>query len=121
MTARPDQSAQTLSAFGAAARLLQGDDPLHIRLHRLFDLLRDTLHHRDARLTCWLQSARPGSARQQYYSADAWPYPWDDGLARTVAREGVITRRVIVLGGGGAGGGKLPAVRAAYLGAPVMW
>ncbi|MEI7644647.1 MAG: ATP-binding protein [Chloroflexales bacterium] len=120
MTVRPDQSAQTLSTFGAAARLLQGDDPLHIRLHRLFDLLRDALHHRDARLTCWLQSARPGSTRQQYFSADAWPYRWDDSLARTVAREGVIARRVIVLGGG-AGGGQLPAVRAAYLGAPIMW
>ncbi|MEI6777128.1 MAG: ATP-binding protein [Chloroflexales bacterium] len=117
MAVRPDQSAQTLSAFGAAARVLQGDDPLHLRLHRFFDLLRDILHHRDARLTCWLQSARPGSTRQQYYSADAWPYPWDDGLTRTVAREGVISRRVIALGGGA----QLPAVRAAYLGASIMW
>ncbi len=110
-----------LSAFGTAARLLQGDDPLHLRLHRFFDLLRDTLHHRDTRLTCWLQSVGPGSTRQQYYSADAWPYPWDDRLARAVARGGVIARRVITLGGDSAGGSQLPAVRAAYLGAPIMW
>ncbi|NTW00937.1 MAG: GAF domain-containing protein [Oscillochloris sp.] len=121
MTVRPDQSVQELSTLGVATRLLYGDDPLHIRLHRLFVLLRESLHHRDARLTCWLQSARPGSTRQQYYSADAWPYPWDDGLTRTVAREGVIARRVISLGGEGAGGGQLPAVRAAYLGAPILW
>ncbi|NNJ10207.1 GAF domain-containing protein [Chloroflexales bacterium ZM16-3] len=121
MTLSSDQSAQALAALGAAARLLYGDDPLHVRLHGFFDLLRETVHHRDARLTCWLQSARPGSARQQFYSADAWPYPWDDGLTRTVAREGVISRRVIGLGGDGAGGGLLPAVRAAYLGAPILW
>ncbi|MBX0327953.1 GAF domain-containing protein [Oscillochloris sp. ZM17-4] len=121
MTSPPDQVAQELAALGAAARLLHDDDPLHVRLHRLFDLLREAVDHRDARITCWPQSARPGGARQQFYSADAWPYPWDDGLTRTVAREGVIARRVIALGGGGAGGGRLPAARAAYLGAPIRW
>ncbi|NTV62329.1 MAG: GAF domain-containing protein [Oscillochloris sp.] len=122
MTIRPDdQSAQDLAVLAAVVRLLYGDDPLHIRLHRFFGLLCERFPHRDARLTCWLQSLRPGSTRQQYYSADAWPYPWDEALMRTVAREGTIVRRTISLGVGGVAGVQLPAARAAYLGAPIRW
>lgn len=121
MTARPDQSGQELAILGAASRVLHGDDPLHVRLHRLFDLLRETTRHRDARLTCWLQSARPGSTRQQYYSPDPWPYSWDEALMRSVAREDAIVRRTIGVGVNAARGARLPAARAAYLGAPIRW
>ncbi len=121
MTIQPDHTVQELSLLHDLARLLATEEPLALRLHNFFLLLREQIPYRDARITCWLQSARPGSTRQHFYSPDAWPYPWNDSLTRTVAREGGITRRMIGLGIGGSAGAQLPAARAAYLGAAIRW
>lgn len=121
MTARPDRSTEALAILAEATRLLQEERPLHQRLHRLFELLRLAVRFRDARLTCWLQSAQPGTVRQQYYSADGWPYPWDEALTRRVALGGVVEARTIVVSNEAAVGGHLPVAQAAYLGAPIFW
>lgn len=104
-----------------ATRILAGEQPLQQRMHRLFELLRAAVRFRDGRLTCWLQSAQPGTVRQQYYSADGWPYPWDEGLTRKVALSGAIETRTIVVSNEAALGGHLPVAQASYLGAPIFW
>lgn len=69
MTHEPeDITTGYLSVLSAASRLLQEELPLVQRIHRLFGLLRLAIRYRDARLTCWLQSARPGAHRQQIFS-----------------------------------------------------
>lgn len=49
-----------LIVVAAASRILQEEQPLVQRIHRLFGLLRLATRYRDGRLTCWLQSARRG-------------------------------------------------------------
>lgn len=120
MRGRIDRSTQGLSLLAELTRQLHDADPLQLRMHRVFDLLRIAMRYRDARLTCWLQSAQPGTARQQYYSSDPWPYPWDDALTRSVAVNGAIEQRTIVVSSD-ADGGQLPITQAAYLGAPIFW
>lgn len=115
------QLSESLSLLAEATRILYEDRPLEQRFHRLFELLRHTTRCRDARLTCWLQSAQPGTIRQQFYSVDSWPYPWDDGLMRRVALDGAISTKTIVVSNPVAAGGHLPVVQAAYLGAPIHW
>jgi len=120
MHPRPDPANIGLGVLAQATQLLADARPLPERVHGLFDLLRLAVRYRDARLTCWLQSAQPGTARQQYYSADPWPYPWDDGLTRQVALRGSVEQRTIVVSSEAAGG-QLPITQAAYLGAPIFW
>lgn len=112
---------EVLALLGEATRTLYLELPLEQRLHRLFELLRPVVRFRDARLTCWLQGAQPGTLRQQFYSADGWPYPWDDSLSRRVALDGALVLRQIVVSNAAAAGEHLPVVQAAYLGAPIRW
>jgi signal transduction histidine kinase len=121
MTLQPDRANQALAAVAEATRLLHAERPLAERLHQLFELLRGAVRYRDARLTCWLQSAQPGTARQQYYSAAAWPYPWDDALTRQVAVGGTVSRRTVVLSAEAGVATQLPITQAAYIGAPIFW
>ncbi len=81
-----------LVLLGKATSILSAEmqQPLPTRVDNLFKLFRGAIEFRDARLTCWLQSAQPGSQRQQFCSSDHWPYPWDDGLMRQTALGGQI-------------------------------
>ncbi len=121
MTTQPARAAEALALLAEATHILHNEQPLHMRAHRFFELLRVAVPFRDARLTCWLQSAQPGTLRQQYYSADGWPYPWDDGLTRSVALAGRLEQRAVVVSNPAAGGGHAPVARAGYLGAPIIW
>ncbi|WP_254150985.1 ATP-binding protein [Candidatus Chloroploca mongolica] len=121
LSVQPEQATEALMLLAEATRLLYEDQPLQQRVHRVFELLRGPVSFRDARLTCWLQSAQPGTARQQYYSARGWPYPWDEALTRRVALNGVFESRTIVLSNEAAGDGDLPVMQATYLGTPIFW
>ncbi|PDW03026.1 ATP-binding protein [Candidatus Viridilinea mediisalina] len=112
---------ELLALLGEATRILHATLPLEQRIQRLFELLRPVVHFRDARLICWLQGAQPKTERQQFYSADGWPYPWDDSLSRRVALDGALVLRQIAVSNPAAAGEHLPVVQAAYLGAPIRW
>lgn len=116
-----DRGTEALAVLAEATRSIHAEQPLKQRVHRLFEVLRAELHFRDARLTCWLQSAMPGTVRQQFYSLDGWPYPWDDELMRRVALGETFQARTIVVSNAAAPGEHLPAVQAAYLGIPIRW
>jgi len=116
-----DRATEALAVLAEATRSIHAEQPLQQRVHRLFEVLRAELHFRDARLTCWLQSAMPGTLRQQFYSIDGWPYPWDDELMRRVALGETLEARTIVVSNAAAPGEHLPAVQAAYLGMPIRW
>ncbi len=121
MSTFPDQPADNLQLLAQLTQLLHADRPLGPRLNSFFALLRRALPYRDGRLTCWLQSARPGTQRQQFYSPDGWSFVWDDELTRNVALGGQLDRREVVMTGRSTGAERLPALRAAYLGAPIFW
>ncbi|NJN17007.1 MAG: GAF domain-containing protein [Oscillochloris sp.] len=110
-----------LSVLVEATRLLAEERPLADRLHQLFGVLRLAIRFRDARLTFWPGSARPGALRQQFYSPDGWPYPWDDALTRQVALNGLIEQRTIVVSNELVAEPQLPITQATYLGAPIFW
>jgi signal transduction histidine kinase/putative methionine-R-sulfoxide reductase with GAF domain len=110
-----------LQILSQLTQLLHADTALGPRLNSFFTLLRQAIPYRDGRLTCWLQSARPGTQRQQYYSPDGWPYAWDDELTRTVALKGQFEVRTIVLQARASEGQRLPAQQVSYLGAPIFW
>jgi signal transduction histidine kinase/GAF domain-containing protein len=116
-----DQSIATLAALAEATRLLHDARSFSARIHDLFHLLHRTFTYHDARLTCWLGSARPGATRQQFYSADGWPYPWDDTLMRQVARQDQIAYHQLMVNSRAIGSGQLPAVPIVYLGVPIFW
>ncbi len=118
--AADDLTTGMLSMLAAASRLLHEERPLVQRIHRLFGLLRLAARYRDGRLTCWLQSARPGSSRQQIFSPESWAYPWDDNLTRSVALGGKTVTKTIALGGS-LSTESLPVISAGYLGAPIFW
>ncbi|WP_322496747.1 ATP-binding protein [Chloroflexus sp.] len=115
-----DPTTSMLIVVAAASRILQEELPLVQRIHRLFGLLRLATRYRDGRLTCWLQSARPGATRQQIYSLESWAYPWDDNLTRAVALGGKTVTKTIALGNGRQTE-RLPVISAGYLGAPIFW
>jgi signal transduction histidine kinase len=121
MTLQPDRATQALATVAEATRLLHAERPLAERLHQLFELLRGVVRYRDARLTCWLQSAQPGTARQHFYSNAGWPYPWDDALTRQIAVGGALAQRSIVLSAEAGVANQWPITQAAYLGAPIFW
>ncbi len=106
---------------------LYDNHPLAVRIDNLFDLLTNTLHYRDARLTCWLQSAQPGSQRQQFRSAESWLYPWDDSLMRQTALSGQVVCRQLAppANGSPAAPDSPPAQQQepvlTYYGAPIVW
>jgi signal transduction histidine kinase len=110
-----------------ATGILHEEHPLARRMDNLFRLLRNTLHCRDARLTCWLQSAQPGTQRQQFFSPDNWPYPWDDGLMRQTALEGRPVHRTLEAPFNGThstphDGDQVQRVQhTSYFGAPIVW
>ncbi len=116
-----DPTIGLLHLLNAAFRLLQEEQPLTQRVHRLFGLLRIATRYRDGRLTCWLQSARPGAPRQQIFSPESWAYPWDDSLTRSVALGGKTVVKTIALGGSEQSLEGLPMIAAGYLGAPIFW
>lgn len=78
-------SIELLPLLGQASYLLQEERPLMARLHDLFALLHQGIRHRDARLTCWFQSARPGTQRQHFYSHEPNALTWDNRLTRQTA------------------------------------
>lgn len=121
MQPSPPVSIETLAFLTKATRALQHEQPLALRLQSLFILLHDVIRYRDARLTCWFQSAQPGAARQQFYSSDKWHYPWDDGMTRRVAVAGQMIQHTLVLNAAYEPGDHLPAVQCAYLGTPILW
>jgi len=100
---------------------LQSERSLALRLHDTFTLLHTELHYRDARLTCWLQSAQPGTLRQQFYSPDAWARLWDEGRTRQIALEGRMVRYRLPPLAAITGDHRVPAPAGAYLGAPIFW
>jgi signal transduction histidine kinase len=110
-----------LHIMAQLTQLLHADSAFGPRLNSFFSLLRQAIAYRDGRLTCWLQSARPGTQRQQYYSPDGWPYVWDDELTRTVALGGQLHQRTITVQARSRESGLLPIPQASYLGAPIFW
>lgn len=115
------ESTEMLALLTEATRLLHNGRPLALRVQALFTLLRNAIAYRDARLTCWFQSAQPGTVRQQFCAPDDWPYPWDDALMRQMALNGQLTCRLCVLDAPQENQVTLPAVQFAYLGAPIRW
>jgi len=116
-----DPTTGLLHLLSVAFRLLQEEQPLTQRVHRLFELLRIATRYRDGRLTYWLQAARPGVPRQQIFSPESWAYPWDDSLTRSVALGGKTVVKTIALGSAGQSLEGLPVISAGYLGAPIFW
>ena len=116
--------AMSLDTFSAISRALNERRPLAARTQEMFALLRKVVAFRDARLTCWLQSARPGALRQQFYARAGWPYAWDDSLTRQVALSQQVRQQELSLSAASPAlrnAPQLPVVQAAYLGAPVLW
>jgi signal transduction histidine kinase len=114
----------SLDTLAAISRALHERRPLAARMQAVFVLLREAAPFRDARLTCWLQSARPGALRQQFYARDGWPYAWDESLTRQVALSQQVRQQELVLGAPSPAqrpAAALPVVQAAYMGAPVLW
>jgi signal transduction histidine kinase/GAF domain-containing protein len=121
MSTSSDNAVRMLSVVADGTRLLIEDSPIGTRMRALFALLHHVGAFRDARLTCWFQSAQPGSPRQQFYSAESWPYPWDDGLTRQTAIGGSTLQRQLVLNNRSADESQLPAMQATYFGAAIIW
>lgn len=113
-------TSDTLALLSAVTRALSDNRPLAARLRDLFNVLYEAVPYRDARLTCWPQSARPGATRRQFFSPGGWQYPWDDSLTRQVALSRQVRREEIPLTGT-SGENRLPALQATYLGAPILW
>lgn len=114
--------AETLVLLGELSRLLYERRPLALRLKTLLKEMRDRLPCRDVRLTCWFQSARRGSQRQQFFFPDPPTHPWDNGLMRQTAMEGpgqVVSRSLAAEEKPGDGGeSRGPG---GYLGGPIVW
>ncbi len=113
-------TSDTLALLSAVTRALSDNRPLAARLRDLFNVLYEAVPYRDARLTCWPQSAQPGATRRQFFSPGGWQYPWDDSLTRQVALSRQVRREEIPLTGS-SGESKLPALQATYLAAPILW
>lgn len=101
--------------------------PLSSRLNEFFALLHTKIRYRDGRLVCWLQSVRPGSQQEQFYSPETSPYPWDNRLTRQTALGRQIVRQPISIQRGDTlpqNNHEIPLHLAAptvYLGVPVVW
>jgi signal transduction histidine kinase len=113
-------SIELLSLLPTASCLLGEDRPLAARLHDLFSLMHSGMRYRDARLTCWFESAQPGAQRHHFFSHGRDAYPWDNQVTRQTALKKKMVRQVI------------PPVQTAhepdpfappplYLGVPITW
>lgn len=109
------EASERLAWLAEATRALQSGQSLDMRFSALFRLLHTVLQYRDARITCWLQSAQPGTRRCQFTAPTPQPELWDDGLTRQVALGGQLLRRELPPGG------MRPAWGGVYLGAPIIW
>jgi signal transduction histidine kinase len=114
-------SSRSLVLLATIAQVLQSERSLALRLHDTFTLLHTELRYRDARLTCWLQSAQPGTLRQQFYSPDGWARPWDEGQTRQIALEGRIVRHRLPSLVSAVSERRMPTTAGIYLGAPIFW
>jgi signal transduction histidine kinase/putative methionine-R-sulfoxide reductase with GAF domain len=86
---------EMLALLSEISRLLHDARPLAVRLHDMYLLMHRSIRYRDARLTCWFHTARPGSWRQQFYSSDSGSPLWDNQLMRQTALKGNITFHLI--------------------------
>ncbi len=114
-------STRSLALIAEVTRTLYSEHPLTLRLHTFFSLLHTGIPYRDARLTCWFQSAQPGTLRHQFYSPDGWTYPWNDSLTWRIALKGQMARYILTHDTGNSQASNLPVVQFAYLGAPIIW
>ncbi len=121
MQQSPPITTDSLVILAEATRTLHDNSTLALRMQALFSLLHQIIRFRDARLTCWFQSAQPGTLRRQFCSPDTWSYPWNETLTRQTALQGEVVRRPLVLRSSGTTESSLPAVQIAYLGAPIIW
>lgn len=101
-----------LALVGEFSRLLHDQRPFSLRLKKLFQEMRAELSFRDIRLTCWFQSARQGSLRQQFFSPDPPTHPWDNQLMRRTA---VASQMLCCTVPNGAGRENT------YVGLPIRW
>lgn len=85
-----------LVLLSKATDILHDEHPFAVRVDELFTLLAEALHCHDIRLTCWLESAQPGSHRQQFVSTEVSSYPWDDSLMRQTALAGKMISRTLL-------------------------
>lgn len=118
-------STEMLVLLSKATDILHDQHPFAMRVDELFTLFRDALHCQDIRLTCWLESAQPGSHRQQFVSSASTA--WDDSLMRQTALAGKMIACTMP---GASPSQYLPTrnqplaparTRLAYIGAPIMW
>ncbi len=120
-------STDMLVLLAKATRIIQGDYPLAVRMDELLTLLCHSLQFRDARLTCWLQSAQPGAQRWQFSVPASVSLAWDDGLMRRTALSSEVTYQRLPLHRNGSPQTlleQIPAYGEApfhYLGAPIAW
>jgi len=121
MLALPSTTQTALPVLSAVARLLASERSFAARVHDMFVLLRDVVGFHDGRLVCWLQSSQPASTREQFYTPDGWPYPWNDELTYHVVQRGAPVRltaplRVVL----NSDSPDLPR-DVTYFGAPITW
>lgn len=119
-------STELLTVLAEASRVLQDGRSLLSRLEDLFKVFRTGIRYRDARLTCWFGSVRPGAQRQHFYSPGTRSYPWDNGLTRQVAMGQTIVRQSVTPDPESPGDGVRDHLRQltaphVYLGAPIVW
>ncbi|NJP06599.1 MAG: GAF domain-containing protein [Chloroflexaceae bacterium] len=91
MVAPLPRSADMLGLLHQLTRTLHEQQPFALRVQMVFEILHQHLPYQDGRLTCWFQSAQPGSRRQHYLSHTPAAAPWDDRLMRQVAVQGRFT------------------------------
>jgi signal transduction histidine kinase len=121
MLALPPTTQATLPVLSAVARLLAGERSFAARISDLFVLLRDAVEFHDGRLVCWLQSDGSASLREQFYTPNGWPHPWNDELTQHVAERSAPVRLTapprVVLDGDAP---ELPGDMT-YFGVPIIW
>nr|MCU0494164.1 GAF domain-containing protein [Chloroflexaceae bacterium] len=121
MAQLPAVTGESLALLTEATRLLTSARPLLHRLDELLELLQPALGFNQARLTCWLQSAQPGSARQQCLWPPSNRQLWDDALTRRVALGRNIQRQTQLPALPADTRSTMPLYLSSYMGAPIYW
>ena len=121
MLVLPPTTQATLPILSAVARLLASERSFAARIYDMFVLLRDAVQFHDGRLVCWLQSDQPASLREQFYTPNGLPHPWNDELTQHVVQRNAPVRltaplRVFLDGDAP----ELPG-EITYYGAPIIW
>jgi signal transduction histidine kinase/GAF domain-containing protein len=121
MLVLPPTTQPTLPILSAVARLLASERSFAARIYDMFVLLRDAVQFHDGRLVCWLQSDQPASLREQFYTPNGLPHPWNDELTQHVVQRNAPVRltaplRVFLDGDAP----ELPG-EITYYGAPIIW